>query len=200
MRSFGRRPKLASVANPDSSRQRPCDMGNEFPRDLDRRLGLRLAAPIPPVDDFVSTAHVLFKAWPERPLLDCVAGERYVDSKEALVPKIEALEEIHDWLGNLCALPLPAEPVPKRELSGELTRGLGAHHCRIEVAIAKKALCRCEKHLVRKLLVLKDQIDWQRLGTYWAPQPIQFQSGRRDLNSGPLVPQTSALTRLRHAP
>ena len=25
-------------------------------------------------------------------------------------------------------------------------------------------------------------------------------SGRRDLNSGPLVPQTSALTRLRHAP
>ena len=26
------------------------------------------------------------------------------------------------------------------------------------------------------------------------------QSGRRDLNSGPLVPQTSALTRLRHAP
>jgi hypothetical protein len=28
----------------------------------------------------------------------------------------------------------------------------------------------------------------------------QSQSGRRDLNSGPLVPQTSALTRLRHAP
>jgi hypothetical protein len=27
-----------------------------------------------------------------------------------------------------------------------------------------------------------------------------LQSGRRDLNSGPLVPQTSALTRLRHAP
>ena len=27
-----------------------------------------------------------------------------------------------------------------------------------------------------------------------------FQSGRRDSNSGPLVPQTSALTRLRHAP
>jgi hypothetical protein len=27
-----------------------------------------------------------------------------------------------------------------------------------------------------------------------------FRSGRRDLNSGPLVPQTSALTRLRHAP
>src|SRR5438132_14306378 len=27
-----------------------------------------------------------------------------------------------------------------------------------------------------------------------------FLSGRRDLNSGPLVPQTSALTRLRHAP
>src|SRR5437588_8145368 len=27
-----------------------------------------------------------------------------------------------------------------------------------------------------------------------------FESGRRDLNSGPLVPQTSALTRLRHAP
>jgi hypothetical protein len=27
-----------------------------------------------------------------------------------------------------------------------------------------------------------------------------FSSGRRDLNSGPLVPQTSALTRLRHAP
>jgi hypothetical protein len=26
------------------------------------------------------------------------------------------------------------------------------------------------------------------------------QSGRRDSNSGPLVPQTSALTRLRHAP
>jgi hypothetical protein len=28
----------------------------------------------------------------------------------------------------------------------------------------------------------------------------RLQSGRRDLNSGPLVPQTSALTRLRHAP
>jgi hypothetical protein len=27
-----------------------------------------------------------------------------------------------------------------------------------------------------------------------------LRSGRRDLNSGPLVPQTSALTRLRHAP
>ena len=27
-----------------------------------------------------------------------------------------------------------------------------------------------------------------------------LQSGRRDSNSGPLVPQTSALTRLRHAP
>ena len=41
----------------------------------------------------------------------------------------------------------------------------------------------------------------------WAPNghahqrdPALFQSGRRDLNSGPLVPQTSALTRLRHAP
>ena len=30
--------------------------------------------------------------------------------------------------------------------------------------------------------------------------PALFESGRRDLNSGPLVPQTSALTRLRHAP
>jgi hypothetical protein len=29
---------------------------------------------------------------------------------------------------------------------------------------------------------------------------LSCQSGRRDLNSGPLVPQTSALTRLRHAP
>jgi hypothetical protein len=36
-----------------------------------------------------------------------------------------------------------------------------------------------------------------------AERPCQqglFSSGRRDLNSGPLVPQTSALTRLRHAP
>src|SRR5262249_2994995 len=29
---------------------------------------------------------------------------------------------------------------------------------------------------------------------------LSYPSGRRDLNSGPLVPQTSALTRLRHAP
>jgi hypothetical protein len=39
-----------------------------------------------------------------------------------------------------------------------------------------------------------------RLGTYWVQPDRGFQSGRRDLNSGPLVPQTSALTRLRHAP
>jgi hypothetical protein len=31
-------------------------------------------------------------------------------------------------------------------------------------------------------------------------KPANRQSGRRDSNSGPLVPQTSALTRLRHAP
>jgi hypothetical protein len=29
---------------------------------------------------------------------------------------------------------------------------------------------------------------------------LSVQSGCRDLNSGPLVPQTSALTRLRHTP
>ena len=37
----------------------------------------------------------------------------------------------------------------------------------------------------------------------WRCPPISrgfLSSGRRDLNSGPLVPQTSALTRLRHAP
>jgi hypothetical protein len=33
-----------------------------------------------------------------------------------------------------------------------------------------------------------------------APHNGAFLSGRRDSNSGPLVPQTSALTRLRHAP
>ena len=33
-----------------------------------------------------------------------------------------------------------------------------------------------------------------------SPVSGAFLSGRRDLNSGPLVPQTSALTRLRHAP
>ncbi len=33
-----------------------------------------------------------------------------------------------------------------------------------------------------------------------APFPGPFQSGRRDSNSGPLDPQSSALTRLRHAP
>jgi hypothetical protein len=38
------------------------------------------------------------------------------------------------------------------------------------------------------------------LGTYWTPAQSEFQSGRPDLNRGPLVPQTSALTRLRHAP
>ena len=30
--------------------------------------------------------------------------------------------------------------------------------------------------------------------------PVFIASGRRDSNSGPSVPQTSALTRLRHAP
>ena len=51
-----------------------------------------------------------------------------------------------------------------------------------------------------------------RLGAEWAQPrlPLERQkapvcgafglSGRRDSNSGPLVPQTSALTRLRHAP
>jgi hypothetical protein len=38
------------------------------------------------------------------------------------------------------------------------------------------------------------------LGHFWATRIFEFESGRRDLNSGPLVPQTSALTRLRHAP
>jgi hypothetical protein len=38
------------------------------------------------------------------------------------------------------------------------------------------------------------------MGTAKMAEPAFFQSGRRDLNSGPLVPQTSALTRLRHAP
>ena len=37
----------------------------------------------------------------------------------------------------------------------------------------------------------------RRLG---APFATGKQSGRPDLNRGPLVPQTSALTRLRHAP
>ncbi len=32
------------------------------------------------------------------------------------------------------------------------------------------------------------------------PERGFLSSGRRDSNSGPLVPQTSALTRLRHAP
>ena len=37
-------------------------------------------------------------------------------------------------------------------------------------------------------------------GAMQTPRDLLFESGRRDLNSGPLVPQTSALTRLRHAP
>ncbi len=40
-----------------------------------------------------------------------------------------------------------------------------------------------------------------RIGNEKTPPERGFHpSGRRDLNSGPLVPQTSALTRLRHAP
>ncbi len=38
------------------------------------------------------------------------------------------------------------------------------------------------------------------LSSWKRPPAGPFLSGRRDLNSGPLVPQTSALTRLRHAP
>jgi hypothetical protein len=34
----------------------------------------------------------------------------------------------------------------------------------------------------------------RRLGPYWAPPEGGFQSVRRDLNSGPLVPQTSPAT------
>ena len=37
-------------------------------------------------------------------------------------------------------------------------------------------------------------------GSEATPRAARFQSGRPDLNRGPLVPQTSALTRLRHAP
>src|SRR5262245_2720283 len=59
-------------------------------------------------------------------------------------------------------------------------------------------------------------VNYDRLGEYWTARAretcrhdseerpafagLSWSSGRRDSNSGPLVPQTSALTRLRHAP
>src|SRR5215212_4373828 len=40
----------------------------------------------------------------------------------------------------------------------------------------------------------------QRLGIYWTPRPKELQSGRPDLNRGPLVPQTTSAVGRRVVP
>ena len=67
------------------------------------------------------------------------------------------------------------------ELAERINRGLGV---RLTVSI-RASYARALRRAIRKRK---------------SPAIRAFPSGRRDSNSGPLVPQTSALTRLRHAP